>query len=72
MELMVETPQSIFDERGVVSLPSLVAAARGRVVAAHFGTYDYTASLGITAAHQHMRHPVCDFARGVMQWRMSS
>ena len=67
IELMVETPQSIFDERGVVSLPSLVAAARGRVVAAHFGTYDYTASLGITAAHQHMRHPVCDFARGVMQ-----
>jgi citrate lyase beta subunit len=67
MELMIETPQSIFDERGLVSLPSLVAAARGRVVAAHFGTYDYTASLGVTAAHQHMRHPVCDFARGVMQ-----
>ena len=67
MELMVETPYSIFDERGQVALPSLVEAGRGRVTAAHFGTYDYTASLGITAAHQHMRHPVCDFARGVMQ-----
>lgn len=67
MELMVETPFSIFDERGAVSLPALVAEGRGRVTAAHFGTYDYTASLGITAAHQHMRHPVCDFARGVMQ-----
>jgi citrate lyase beta subunit len=67
MELMVETPYSIFDERGAVSLPSLVAEGAGRVSAAHFGTYDYTASLGITAAHQHMRHPVCDFARGVMQ-----
>jgi len=67
MELMVETPYSIFDERGAVSLPSLVAEGGGRVTAAHFGTYDYTASLGITAAHQHMRHPVCDFARGVMQ-----
>jgi citrate lyase beta subunit len=67
MELMVETPFSIFDERGAVSLPSLVAEGGGRVTAAHFGTYDYTASLGITAAHQHMRHPVCDFARGVMQ-----
>jgi hypothetical protein len=67
MELMVETPFSIFDERGAVSLPSLVAEGEGRVTAAHFGTYDYTASLGITAAHQHMRHPVCDFARGVMQ-----
>jgi citrate lyase beta subunit len=67
MELMVETPYSIFDERGSVSLPSLVAEGAGRVSAAHFGTYDYTASLGITAAHQHMRHPVCDFARGIMQ-----
>jgi citrate lyase beta subunit len=67
MELMVETPQSIFDERGAVALPALVKEGRGRVAAAHFGTYDYTASLGITAAHQHMRHPACDFARHVMQ-----
>jgi citrate lyase beta subunit len=67
MELMVETPQSIFDERGAVALPALVKEGRGRITAAHFGTYDYTASLGITAAHQHMRHQVCDFARGVMQ-----
>jgi citrate lyase beta subunit len=67
MELMVETPYSIFDERGAVSLPALVAEGRGRITAAHFGTYDYTASLGITAAHQHMRHPACDFARSVMQ-----
>ena len=67
MELMVETPYSIFDEHGLVSLPALVAEGGGRVVAAHFGTYDYTASLGVTAAHQHMRHQVCDFARGVMQ-----
>jgi len=67
MELMVETPYSIFDETGAVALPRLVREGRGRVTAAHFGTYDYTASLGITAAFQHMRHPVCDFARGVMQ-----
>ena len=67
MELMVETPFSIFDDRGAVSLPALVAEGYGRVTGAHFGTYDFTASLGITAAHQHMRHPVCDFARGVMQ-----
>ena len=67
MELMIETPQSIFDERGNGALPALVDAGRGRIVAAHFGTYDYTASLGITAAYQHMRHPACDFARHVMQ-----
>nr|MBA3320315.1 phosphoenolpyruvate kinase [Pyrinomonadaceae bacterium] len=41
--------------------------ARGRCVAAHFGTYDYTASCQITAAHQHMLHPACDFARQMMQ-----
>jgi citrate lyase beta subunit len=67
MELMVETPQSIFDEHGAVALPGLIAEGRGRITAAHFGTYDYTASLGITASHQHMRHPACDFARSVMQ-----
>jgi citrate lyase beta subunit len=67
MELMVETPQSIFDEHGSAALPGFIRAGEGRIVAAHFGTYDYTASLGITAAHQHMRHPVCDFARQVMQ-----
>ena len=64
---MVETPQSIFAEDGTVALPRLVSAARGRCVAAHFGTYDYTAGNNITAAHQHMNHPACDFARQVMQ-----
>jgi citrate lyase beta subunit len=66
-ELMVETPESIFSRDGRVALPELVARGNGRVTAAHFGTYDYTASLGITAAHQHMLHPVCDFAKHVMQ-----
>ena len=67
IELMIETPQSIFDAHGRVAPPTLVAAGRGRVVGVHFGTYDYTASLNITAAYQHMAHPACDFARHVMQ-----
>jgi len=66
-ELMVETTQSIFGPDGSVALPRLVAEGGGRIVAAHFGTYDYTAACGITAAHQHMLHPVCDFAKHVMQ-----
>lgn len=66
-ELMVETTQSIFAMDGTVALPRLVAEGGGRIVGAHFGTYDYTAACGITAAHQHMRHPVCDFAKHVMQ-----
>ena len=67
MELMVETPASIFDARGAAALPALVEAGRGRCVAAHFGVYDYTALAGITARHQELDHPVCDFARHVMQ-----
>ncbi len=67
LEVMVETPQSIFGADGRVALPSLVRAGRGRCVAAHFGTYDYTASLNITAAWQNMAHPACDFAKHVMQ-----
>ena len=67
VELMVETTQSIINDRGVCALPLLVEAARGRCTGAHFGTYDYTASCQITAAHQHMTHPACDFARHAMQ-----
>jgi hypothetical protein len=66
-ELMIETTQSIFNERGEVNLMPLVAAGRGRCIAAHFGTYDYTAARNITAAYQHMTHFACDFAREVMQ-----
>lgn len=66
-EAMVETPQLIMDAQGRSPLPALIDAGRGRLVAAHFGTYDYTAALNITAAHQRQRHPACDFARHVMQ-----
>ncbi|HWM89848.1 MAG TPA: phosphoenolpyruvate kinase [Thermoanaerobaculia bacterium] len=67
LEIMVETPQSILDAQGQCPLPRLAEAARGRCVAAHFGTYDYTASCDITAAHQSMAHPVCDFAKHMMK-----
>jgi citrate lyase beta subunit len=67
MEMMIETTQSIINHRGESNLPVLLEAARGRCVAAHFGTYDYTAGCQITAAHQHMLHPACDFARHMMQ-----
>ncbi|HEV3375620.1 MAG TPA: hypothetical protein VG051_07930 [Candidatus Acidoferrum sp.] len=66
-ELMIETTQSIFNERGEVNLIPLVTAGRGRCIAAHFGIYDYTAGRNITAAYQHMTHFASDFAREVMQ-----
>jgi citrate lyase beta subunit len=67
LEIMIETPQSVINERGEAAVRRLVEAGGGRCVAAHFGTYDYTASLNITAPHQHMLHPACDFARHMMQ-----
>ncbi|HXV72827.1 MAG TPA: phosphoenolpyruvate kinase [Acidimicrobiia bacterium] len=67
MELMVETPQMIFDVDGTAGVRKWVEAGDGRVRGAHFGTYDYTASLNITAAYQSMEHPACDFARLAQQ-----
>jgi citrate lyase beta subunit len=66
-EIMIEQTQAIFDANGNAALPKIVAASRGRCIAAHFGTYDYTASCNITAEHQNMLHPACDFAKNVMQ-----
>jgi uncharacterized protein DUF6986 len=67
MEIMIETPQSVLAPSGAAAPLSLAQAGRGRCVAAHFGTYDYTASCNVTAAHQKMSHAACDFAKHVMQ-----
>lgn len=67
IELMVETPQTVVDVDGTSGVRKWVDAANGRVRGAHFGTYDYTASLNITAAYQTMDHPACDFARHALQ-----
>jgi hypothetical protein len=66
-EVMVETPQIVLDAEGRSLLPRIPAVSGGRLTGAHFGTYDYTAGVNITAAHQRMRHPACDFAKDVMQ-----
>ena len=66
IEIMIETPQSIF------MLKELVEAGDGRCLAAHFGAYDYTASLGITAANQNLHHPACEFARSMMLASLAS
>jgi hypothetical protein len=67
LELMIETPQSVIDASGQFAIPKLLEAARGRCRGLHFGVYDYTAICNITAEHQTMLHPACDFARHVMQ-----
>jgi citrate lyase beta subunit len=62
METMVEATQIIMDDEGRNPLLRIIRSSEGRCIAAHFGTYDYTASCGITAKYQTMDHPVCDFA----------
>jgi citrate lyase beta subunit len=62
MEFMVETTQSIMSHTGTNPLYQFILASKGRCIATHFGTYDYTASCNITARYQEMDHPVCDFA----------
>ncbi|MBL4734690.1 MAG: hypothetical protein JKY18_04975 [Flavobacteriales bacterium] len=67
LEIMIETTQSIIGADGSNTIRELVAAGNGRCIAAHFGTYDYTASCNITAKYQAMDHPVCDFAHHMMK-----
>lgn len=66
IELMIEHPRAVVDKKGMVALASLVNAAGGRCVAAHFGAYDYTAALGIAASEHTIDHPACHFARQLM------
>lgn len=67
LEVMVETPRVLFDTVGNAVLSRLVAAGQGRIRGAHFGAFDYTAACNISASLQNLRHPVCDFARAMMQ-----
>jgi hypothetical protein len=66
-EVQVETPQLILGPDGVSPLPQAIHAGRGRVSGLHYGTYDYSASLGIAAGYQSMEHPAADHAKNVMQ-----
>jgi citrate lyase beta subunit len=66
-EVQVETPQVILGADGSAVVARCVHAGRGRLTGLHYGTYDYSASLGIAAAYQSMAHPAADHARAVMQ-----
>ena len=66
-ELQIETSQSILGPDGTALVARMIRAADGRCTALHYGTYDYSAELGIPAAYQTMEHPVADHAKLVMQ-----
>lgn len=65
-EVQVETPQLIVGQDGTADVARAIHAGGGRISSLHYGTYDYSASLGITAAYQSMDHPAADFAKNVM------
>jgi citrate lyase beta subunit len=67
LELQVETTQAITGPDGTALVAPMLAAADGRCVGLHFGTYDYTAALGIAAGYQSLAHPAADHAKAVMQ-----
>jgi hypothetical protein len=60
-ELQIETPAA------VARMAEIVAVAGDRCAGLHYGTYDYSASLGVAAAYQSLDHPVADHAKAVMQ-----
>jgi citrate lyase beta subunit len=66
-EIQIETPQAVIGPDGAALVAPMIHAAAGRCAGLHFGTYDYTASLGIAAAYQAMDHPAADHAKAMMQ-----
>jgi citrate lyase beta subunit len=67
LELQIETPQAVLGPDGAVTLARMVHAAGPRLIGLHYGTYDYSAALGIAAAHQSSDHPAADLAKQLMQ-----
>lgn len=65
-EVQVETPQLIISAEGRSEVARVIHAGKGRITSLHYGTYDYSASLGIAAAYQSMDHPAADFAKNII------
>ncbi|HEU0287754.1 MAG TPA: aldolase [Nocardioidaceae bacterium] len=66
-EIQVETPQSILGSDGSALVARMIHASGGRCTGLHYGTYDYSASTGVSAEYQSMEHAVADYAKAVMQ-----
>ncbi|MDP9093333.1 MAG: HpcH/HpaI aldolase/citrate lyase family protein [Actinomycetota bacterium] len=66
-ELQIETPQAVLGADGTATLARMVHATAGRCVGLHYGTYDYSSSLGVAAGYQSLEHGAADHAKAVMQ-----
>ena len=67
LELQVETAPAVVDAAGRLAVPLLLTAGAGRVTGLHFGTYDYTAALGLSPQEQALDAPVADAAKDLLQ-----
>ncbi len=67
VELMVELPQALFTQAGLLRVRALVDAANGRCRGVPLGVYDYTAACGILAPYQSPINQSCDFAKHLLQ-----
>ncbi|MGN6791089.1 MAG: DUF6986 family protein, partial [Streptosporangiaceae bacterium] len=56
-EIQVETPQAILGADGAATIAKCVHAAPDRLAGLHYGTYDYSAAVGIAGQYQSMEHP---------------
>ncbi|MFR9675678.1 DUF6986 family protein [Streptomyces sp. TR06-5] len=66
-EIQIETTQAILGPDGRATVARLIDAAEGRCTSLHYGTFDYSAACGVSAAHQALDHPAADHAKAVMQ-----
>lgn len=66
-EIQIETPQAILCSDGSAEATRILAEGKGRVLSLHYGTYDYSAYLGVDAADQSLEHPVADHAKDILQ-----
>ncbi|NNN29078.1 aldolase [Streptomyces sp. S3(2020)] len=66
-EIQIETSQSILATDGTATVARMIGAAEGRATGLHYGTFDYSACLGVSAAYQASDHPVADHAKAIMQ-----
>ncbi|MFF4344525.1 DUF6986 family protein [Kitasatospora sp. NPDC001540] len=66
-EIQIETTQAILGPDGRATVALMIEAAEGRATGLHYGTFDYSAACGVSAAHQSMDHPAADHAKAVMQ-----
>lgn len=67
LELQVEMPQAVLGADGTATVATMLRAGAGRVEGLHYGTYDFSAALGVGPLDQALDHPLADHAKATMQ-----